>query len=413
MNSLISAASDALLEVSPRRAPAAAASSQPPAGKPAAQQQQPRAVTDGPVGQTLPRQLDADFYSRILAAPDPAAAYGVPVREDFLHFSVLAPGHIYVISRAGWDGAPNRGAQKRLRDSEDQSPGGWNRRGMPKDVPIPSEPPGGYKLIIEAFAAKVESLASNLSNAAEALALPRKLEIWRVSQDYHLHLNTEDREPVPAKVLIHYLKEDAPVPSDVPPPAIMKTLEPGGGTLLCGDGLLFGDLPPSKRERPSSSGAWDRAVRPAESGPSGALPSRPRMDVDDSAGAPRSREPTFICPADGCGRVFASYDGLAQHKGAEHPGLAACATSADASSSMADAADDFVEGEVVEGEVVVAGEVVEGRPSPAASPPSEDVPTGVEPQLQTATHDSASSASTPLPAPDKTAAPAPSMHAPR
>ena len=174
----------------------------------------------------------------------------MPIREDFLHFSVLAPGHIYVISRPGWDGAPNRGAQKRLRDSEDQSPGGWNRRGMPKDVPIPGEPPGGYKLIIEAFAAKVESLASNLSNAAEALALPRKLEIWRVSQDYHLHLNTEDREPVPAKVLIHYLKEDAAVPTDVPPPAIMKTLEPASGTLLCGDGLLFGDLPPSKRERP-------------------------------------------------------------------------------------------------------------------------------------------------------------------
>ena len=73
------------------------------------------------------------------------------------------------------------------------------------------------------------------------------------SQDYHLHLNTEDRDPVPSKVLIHYLKEDAPVPMEVLPPVIMKDL----GTISSTHGTS--GVPQCQIVRPTSlatRGGW-------------------------------------------------------------------------------------------------------------------------------------------------------------
>jgi len=57
---------------------------------------------------------------------------GVPIRESFVHYTRLEPGFIHLLDRPHWAAAANRGAQKRPRDTEDQLPGGWNRRGMPK-----------------------------------------------------------------------------------------------------------------------------------------------------------------------------------------------------------------------------------------------------------------------------------------
>ena len=111
------------------------------------------------IGKSLPRQLDPDHYALILASTDPIRQFGlrghsntstagvtaspgsptaghrftgVPIRSTFLLHSHVEPGMIYMIDRPSWHGAINRSAQKRQRDGEDQMPGGWNRRGLPK-----------------------------------------------------------------------------------------------------------------------------------------------------------------------------------------------------------------------------------------------------------------------------------------
>ena len=86
------------------------------------------ASTSSSVGRTLPRQLDPEFYARILRASDPEADFQVPIRAKWLHFSQLEPGHIFMINRPGWTVSRSRASQKRLRGGEDQPcNGGWNR----------------------------------------------------------------------------------------------------------------------------------------------------------------------------------------------------------------------------------------------------------------------------------------------
>ena len=86
------------------------------------------ASTSSSVGRTLPRQLDPEFYARILQSSEPEAEFQVPIRAKWLHFSQLEPGHIFVINRPGWTVARSRASQKRLRGGEDQPcNGGWNR----------------------------------------------------------------------------------------------------------------------------------------------------------------------------------------------------------------------------------------------------------------------------------------------
>ena len=86
------------------------------------------ASTSLSVGRTLPRQLDPEFYARILRSSEPEADFQVPIRAKWLHFSQLEPGHIFMINRPGWTVARSRASQKRLRGGEDQPcNGGWNR----------------------------------------------------------------------------------------------------------------------------------------------------------------------------------------------------------------------------------------------------------------------------------------------
>jgi hypothetical protein len=86
------------------------------------------ASTSSSVGRTQPRQLDPEFYARILQSSDPEADFQVPIRAKLLHFSQLEPGHIFRINRPGWTVASSRASQKRLRGGEDQPcNGGWNR----------------------------------------------------------------------------------------------------------------------------------------------------------------------------------------------------------------------------------------------------------------------------------------------
>ena len=86
------------------------------------------ASTSSSVGRTLPRQLDPEFYARILRSNDPEAEFQVPIRAKWLHFSQLEPGHIFMINRPNWTIARSRASQKRLRGGEDQPcNGGWNR----------------------------------------------------------------------------------------------------------------------------------------------------------------------------------------------------------------------------------------------------------------------------------------------
>ena len=86
------------------------------------------ASTSSSVGRTLPRQLDPEFYARILRSSEPEAEFQVPIRAKWLHFSQLEPGHIFMINRPSWTVARSRASQKRLRGGEDQPcNGGWNR----------------------------------------------------------------------------------------------------------------------------------------------------------------------------------------------------------------------------------------------------------------------------------------------
>jgi len=72
-----------------------------------------------------------------------------------------------------------------------------------------------HKLLVEAFAAQNPPT----SYRAE---LPLKLEVWLVPQDYVVATETEERDPVPSYVLVHYLKEDAPTHPEVLPPIIIQ-----------------------------------------------------------------------------------------------------------------------------------------------------------------------------------------------
>ena len=84
--------------------------------------------TGSVVCQTRPRQLDAEFYARILQSSNPEAEFSVPVREEWLHYSQLEPGHMFLINRSGWATADFRSSQTRGRSREDRLiNGGWNR----------------------------------------------------------------------------------------------------------------------------------------------------------------------------------------------------------------------------------------------------------------------------------------------
>ena len=76
--------------------------------------------------------------------------------------------------------------------------------------------------------------------------------LW-LRQNYAMSTETDDRDAVPSKVLIHYLKEDAPVPMEVLPPVIMKDL----GTISSTHGTS--GVPQCQIVRPTSlatRGGW-------------------------------------------------------------------------------------------------------------------------------------------------------------
>merc|ERR1740124_560342 len=214
------------------------------------------------VGRTLPRQLDPEFYARILRSSEPEADFQVPIRAKWLHFSQLEPGHIFMINRPSWTVARSRASQKRLRGGEDQPcNGGWNRRGLPKEVQITGDLSMSHKLLVEAFAAQNPPTSYHAE-------LPRKLEIWLVPQDYVVATETEERDPVPSYVLVHYLKEDAPTHSEVLPPIIIQDdLPPAAqnldedqteevqGSLFAGFHLPTGSFASSSISSSSSSSA--------------------------------------------------------------------------------------------------------------------------------------------------------------
>ena len=85
------------------------------------------ATSNARVGRTLPRQLDPELYACILRSTNPEHDFQVPVRAEWLHYTQLQSGHIFLINRPGWNNASTRSAQKRMRVAEDQLPGGWNR----------------------------------------------------------------------------------------------------------------------------------------------------------------------------------------------------------------------------------------------------------------------------------------------
>ena len=125
-------------------------------------------------------QLDATFYARILQSSDPEGEFGVPIRTEWLHFSQLEPGHMFLINRPSWNVATSRASQKRNRDGEDQLPfGGWNRRGPTRVVSIPggatSDSGEPQQLLVESFAAQNPPRSYRQE-------LPRKTEIWLVPQ---------------------------------------------------------------------------------------------------------------------------------------------------------------------------------------------------------------------------------------
>ena len=74
---------------------------------------------------------------------------------------------------------------------------------------------------------------------------------WRrprtVAQSYVLSTATDDRAPVPSKVLIHYLKEDEPTSAEVSPPVVLKGVATGsslppGAYVAADSGALYAEF---------------------------------------------------------------------------------------------------------------------------------------------------------------------------
>ena len=211
------------------------------------------------------------------------------------------------------------------------------RRGLPKEVQIPSEPQGPQKLLIESFAAQHPPPEYHQE-------LPRKLEIWlvpkvpamarltaprgarklpanpirhvRCAQKYEVHTETGERDPVPSLVLVHYTKEDEPISNDVPAPVSIESLlvrneleldedesEPRRGWLF--QGFNFPPAPQAasparsgRSPRSAASSTHDTPLGPLVSAPfGGAAPPRPAQLLDFAAAPASDFMPLLMPPA--------------------------------------------------------------------------------------------------------------------
>ena len=112
------------------------------------------------------------------------------------------------------------------------------------------------------------------------------------AQTYAMALETGARDPVPSYVLIHYVKDDAPIAQEVLPPIVRKNLAPVSSAMVM---KLDEDSEETDRVQGNLFRDFGVIKRPAASNKTLQTPTTEDLEDEESAnGSCRCKQPTGI-----------------------------------------------------------------------------------------------------------------------